>query len=95
MNPDGMLALMKWEEETPYMYFFKHGLDEEKVVSQKFGFGANLIILHFQPNIVSSRPGPYVGDSVADPMHISVCYSLDRYSRKLQQPYGMTSIKLF
>lgn len=31
MAPDGMLALMKWEEETPYMYFFKHGLDEEKV----------------------------------------------------------------
>lgn len=34
MAPDGMLALMKWEEETPYMYFFKHGLDEEKVVSR-------------------------------------------------------------
>jgi len=33
MQPDGMLALMKWEEETPYVYFFKHGLDEEKVVS--------------------------------------------------------------
>lgn len=31
MQPDGMLALMKWEEETPYVYFFKHGLDEEKV----------------------------------------------------------------
>jgi len=31
MNPEGMLALMKWEEETPYMYFFKHGLDAEKV----------------------------------------------------------------
>ena len=32
MQPDGMLALMKWEEETPFVYFFKHGLDEEKVV---------------------------------------------------------------
>lgn len=31
MGPDGMLALMKWDGETPYMYFFKHGLDEEKV----------------------------------------------------------------
>jgi hypothetical protein len=31
MNPDGMLALMKWDGETPYMYFFKPGLDEERV----------------------------------------------------------------
>jgi len=31
MKPEGMLALLKWEEETPYMYFFKHGLDAEKV----------------------------------------------------------------
>jgi hypothetical protein len=31
MKPDGMLALMKWDEETPYLYFFKHGLDAEKV----------------------------------------------------------------
>jgi len=31
MKPNGMLALMKWDEETPYMYFFKHGLDAEKV----------------------------------------------------------------
>jgi len=31
MNPEGMLAPLKWEEETPYMYFFKHGLDAEKV----------------------------------------------------------------
>jgi hypothetical protein len=31
MKPEGMLALMKWEEETPYMYFFKHGLLAEKV----------------------------------------------------------------
>ena len=30
MNPDGMVALMKWDGETPYIYFFKHGLDEEK-----------------------------------------------------------------
>jgi len=33
LQPDGMLALMKWDEETPYIFFFKHGLDEEKVVS--------------------------------------------------------------
>jgi hypothetical protein len=30
MNPDGMLVLMKWDGETPYLFFFKHGLDEEK-----------------------------------------------------------------
>ena len=33
MDPEGMLALMKWDGETPYMFFFKHGLDIEKVVS--------------------------------------------------------------
>ena len=33
MKPEGMLALMKWEEETPFVYFFKHGLIAEKVVS--------------------------------------------------------------
>jgi len=31
MKPEGMLALLKWDEETPYMYFFKHGLEAEKV----------------------------------------------------------------
>jgi hypothetical protein len=31
MQPEGMLALMKWEDDLPVMYFFKHGLDEEKV----------------------------------------------------------------
>jgi len=31
MKPEGMLALMKWDEETPFMYFFKHGLIAEKV----------------------------------------------------------------
>ena len=30
MNPDGMVALMRWDGQTPYLYFFKHGLDEEK-----------------------------------------------------------------
>jgi len=47
LQPDGMLALMKWEEETPYIYFFKHGLDEEKVVSvdcHAFLFSADLWI---------------------------------------------------
>ena len=33
MNPEGMLVLMKWDGETPYIFFFKHGLDEEKCVS--------------------------------------------------------------
>ena len=45
MQPDGMLALMKWEEETPYVYFFKHGLDEEKVVST--GKSYSCILLFF------------------------------------------------
>lgn len=31
MQPEGMLALVKWDGETPYLFFFKHGLDEEKV----------------------------------------------------------------
>lgn len=34
-NPDGMLALMRWEDvdgkEEPFMYFFIHGLEAEKV----------------------------------------------------------------
>jgi len=37
MKPEGMLGLMKWDEETPYMYFFKHGLLAEKVVSVTVG----------------------------------------------------------
>jgi hypothetical protein len=31
MDADGMVALMKWDGETPKMYFFKHALDAEKV----------------------------------------------------------------
>lgn len=31
MNPDGMLIMCKWDGETPYLYYFKHGLLEEKV----------------------------------------------------------------
>eukprot|EP00923_Selenidium_pygospionis_P005755 GHVN01009821.1.p1 GENE.GHVN01009821.1~~GHVN01009821.1.p1 ORF type:complete len:172 (+),score=39.92 GHVN01009821.1:77-592(+) len=31
MNPDGMLVLCKWDGETPYLYYFKHGLEAEKV----------------------------------------------------------------
>nr|AKV16243.1 putative translationally controlled tumor protein [Pectinaria gouldii] len=33
MNPDGMLAFLKWEDDgaNPVMSFFKHGLIEEKV----------------------------------------------------------------
>jgi len=30
-NPDAMLPLVKWDEETPYVFFFKHGMLEEKV----------------------------------------------------------------
>lgn len=30
-NPDAMLPLLKWDEEIPYFYFFKHGLEMEKV----------------------------------------------------------------
>ncbi len=34
MNPDGMCVLMDFRDDgvTPYMLFFKDGLDEEKVV---------------------------------------------------------------
>jgi len=56
MKPDGMLALLRWEDEgegekktqTPYMYFFKHGLDEEKVVSFVVQIFICSIILYFQ-----------------------------------------------
>ena len=37
MDAEGMVPLIRWEtpdggEETPYMYFFKHGMLAEKVV---------------------------------------------------------------
>lgn len=31
MNESGMCVLVRWDEETPYLYYFKHGLEEEKV----------------------------------------------------------------
>lgn len=31
MNEDSMVALLKWKEEIPVMYFFKHALEAEKV----------------------------------------------------------------
>eukprot|EP00918_Siedleckia_nematoides_P052341 GHVU01114420.1.p1 GENE.GHVU01114420.1~~GHVU01114420.1.p1 ORF type:complete len:171 (-),score=36.65 GHVU01114420.1:412-924(-) len=32
MNPEGQVCLVKWEDDgNPYLYFFKHGLEEEKV----------------------------------------------------------------
>lgn len=31
MSIEGMVVLVKWDEVTPYVYLFKHGLDEEKV----------------------------------------------------------------
>ena len=34
-NPDGIVALLEYkkdgDDEKPFMYFFKHGLEEEKV----------------------------------------------------------------
>ena len=37
MNPDGMVALLDYREDgvTPYMIFFKDGLEMEKCVSIK------------------------------------------------------------
>ena len=37
MNPDGMVALLDYREDgvTPYMIFFKDGLEMEKCVSTK------------------------------------------------------------
>lgn len=32
MNNDAMVALANWEDNQPVLYFFKDGLDEEKVV---------------------------------------------------------------
>lgn len=32
-DPEGMHVLVLYEGETPYLYFFKDGLEEEKVVS--------------------------------------------------------------
>lgn len=36
LSADGMVALLGWREDgvTPYMLFWKHGLVEEKVVSE-------------------------------------------------------------
>ena len=31
-NQDGMVVLVEWKEETPYLYYFRDGLLEEKVV---------------------------------------------------------------
>lgn len=31
MDPDGMLVMVKWEGTDPYIYYFKHGLEAEKV----------------------------------------------------------------
>ena len=37
MNPDGMIALMDFRDDgSPYMWFFKDGLVEEKVVSTSY-----------------------------------------------------------
>ena len=33
MNPDAMHVLVEYEGAIPYLYFFKYGLVEEKVVS--------------------------------------------------------------
>ena len=36
---DSMPCLMRWDDETPYLYFFKHGLEEEKCVCSVCGRG--------------------------------------------------------
>ncbi|KAK2154332.1 hypothetical protein LSH36_271g07023 [Paralvinella palmiformis] len=34
MKPDGMLAIVEWEGDIPYMYFFKDGILPEKVIGE-------------------------------------------------------------
>ena len=65
MQPDGMLALMNWDEETPYMYFFKHGLDEEKVVSNDKR--DKLVVLFATFPGTSTHVGPRIAR--IDPLH--------------------------
>lgn len=45
MNPDGMVALLDYREDgvTPYMIFFKDGLEMEKCVSIKKWIGYHQI----------------------------------------------------
>ena len=47
MDPDGMHVLLIYKGEIPYAYFFKDGLDEEKVVSCYFIFIDNVWFIKF------------------------------------------------
>lgn len=48
MNPDGMVALLDFREDgvTPYMIFFKDGLEIEKCVSADLKSGQCAQICH-------------------------------------------------
>ncbi|CAI5783959.1 Hypothetical predicted protein [Podarcis lilfordi] len=47
MNPDGMVALLDFREDgiTPYMVFFKEGLEMEKCLQETNPSGSNIIII--------------------------------------------------
>lgn len=49
MNPDGMVALLDFREDgvTPYMIFFKDGLEIEKCVSADLKLGQCAQICHW------------------------------------------------
>lgn len=49
MNPDGMVALLDFREDgvTPYMIFFKDGLEIEKCVSADLKSGQCAQICHW------------------------------------------------
>ena len=46
MDPDGMHILVEWEGETPYFYFFKDGLIDEKCVSTLVSMICTIINRH-------------------------------------------------
>ena len=52
MDADAMIVLVKWDGETPYVYFFKHGLDAEKVVSNVQTIVFSILIPVFMRDIV-------------------------------------------
>ena len=48
MNPDGMVVLMDFKDDgSPYMWFFKDGIVEEKVVSVLFITHFNFVLLFY------------------------------------------------
>lgn len=60
MNPDGMVALLDFREDgvTPYMIFFKDGLEIEKCVSTDLNWMnvPNYVISSFNASLVLSYP---------------------------------------